>query len=221
MIETARSEAGASFLFFAFLAGGAFIVLVEYLYPELFRRDIRHLFYFSGLGSQERNTRTDATYRIMGLALFAFSFALFFSIYLGRMYPAEYSLSLSFLGTVFLAVCVFLFVRYLVDIFLAWLFDVRVQVASVLEKSAAFRLAFGVYALAVLFFSTYSGMVPWVFSENALVWFFCLYILMYLAAMAEYLVGKAECIFYFIFYLCIAEICPVLVAWSLFKRTLA
>ena len=27
--------------------------------------------------------------------------------------------------------------------------------------------------------------------------------------------------FYFIFYLCVVEICPVLVAWSMLKRTLA
>lgn len=221
MIETVRSEAGSSFLFFAFLAAGVLVVAVEYLYPELFRRDTRHLFYFSGLGSQERNARSYTTYRILASVCCALAVSLFLSVYLARVYPFACTFSPSLVATVLAGATSFLLLRYAADGFLAWLFDVRAQVKVILEKNVAFRLAFGVYGLAVLFVLTYSGLAPAVFTEGALGWLAVLYVAIYLASMAEYLVGKPEYIFYFIFYLCITEICPVIVAWSLFERTLA
>lgn len=221
MIETVRSEAGSSFLFFVFLAAGIWVVAVEYLYPELFRRDTRHLFYFSGLGSQQRNARSYTAYRILASLCCALVLALFFAVYLTRVYPFACTFSFSLVGTAFAVAAAFLLLRYALDGFLAWLFDVRMQVKDVLEKNVAFRQAFGVYGLAVLFVLTYSGLAPAVFTESALWWFAGLYLATYLASMAEYLVGKPEYIFYFIFYLCITEICPAIVAWSLFKRTLA
>ena len=219
-METARPESEVSFLFFAFLAGFAFIVLLEYLYPELFRRDTRHLFYFSGLTSQQRNVRTYAAYQALSVVLFGFTFALFFSTYLARRY-FDRDFSFSLMGAVFVLALAFLLLRYLADRFLAWLFDVHSLAGAIMEKRIAFQLAFGVYGLALFFIFTYSGFSPAGFEEKVLVWFFVLYILIYVAVMAEYLVGSAEYFFYFIFYLCIVEICPVLVVWNMLKRTLA
>lgn len=220
MMEIARAEGESSLLFFVLLAGFAFVVLLEYMYPELFRRDTRHLFYFSGLNSEQRNTRTYTAYQVLSIMLFAFTFSVFFSAYLSGNYFGK-DFSASFMALVFVVALAYLFFRYLVDAFLAWLFDMRAFAEALVEKGVAMRLAFGVYGLALFFLCTYSGFPVGHFGDNLLLWGFVFYIVIYLAVMAEYLLKNAGYFFYFILYLCIVEICPVLIAWNMLKQALA
>ena len=120
MIETARVQGESSFLFFAFLIGFAFVVLLEYLYPEFFRRDTRRLFYSSSEASAQRNPRAYALYQALSALLFGFAFALFLSFCLGKMY---FGGGFSWLrsGVAFGFALVFLGGRYVIDRFLAWL----------------------------------------------------------------------------------------------------
>ncbi len=220
MIETARVQGEGSLLFFAFLVGFAFVVLLEYLYPEFFRRDTRRLFYFSADTSAQRNTRAYAAYQILSAFLFGFAFALFLSFCLEKMY---FGGGFSWLrwGAVFGFSLVFLGGRYLIDRFLAWLFGADALEQVLEEKRTAFQLSFAVYGLILFFLGGYSGFFPEGFEKNTLLGVFILYFVGYVAVMAEYLARRAEYFFYFIFYLCVVEICPVLVAWSMLKRTLA
>ncbi len=220
MIETARVQGESSFLFFAFLIGFAFVVLLEYLYPEFFRRDTRRLFYFSTDASLQRNNRAYAVYRALSSLLFGFAFALFLSFCLGEMYFCG---GFSWLrwGATFGFALVFLGGRYLIDRFLAWLFGVNALEQVLEEKRTAFQLSFAVYGLILFFLGVYSGFFPDGFEKKALLGGFILYFVGYVAVMVEYLARRAEYFFYFIFYLCVVEICPVLVAWSMLKRTLA
>lgn len=220
MMEIVRAEGEGSPLFFVLLAGFAFVVLLEYMYPELFRRDTRHLFYFSGLNSEQRNTRTYTAYQVLSVVLFAFTFSVFFSTYLRENYLGE-GFSVPFMALVFAGALIYLFFRYLTDMILAWLFDMRAFAQVAIEKGVAMRLAFGVYGLAVFFLCTYSGFSAARFGDNLLLWGFVFYILIYLAVMVEYLLKNAGYFFYFIFYLCIVEICPALIAWNILKQALA
>lgn len=219
MVEIPRVESDTSVLFFVFLAGFALIVLMEYMYPVLFRRDTRHLFYFSGLDSEQRTTKTYITYQIMSQVVFAFTVSLVFTVILGRMYFHQ-DFSLSLMTAVFAVLSAYMFLRYILDRILAWLFDMGAFADDMTEKVIAMRLAVGVYGLAAFFIFMYSGFSAVSLGDHALIWAFTFYIVMYFAVTVEYLVSRAGYFFYFIFYLCIVEICPLLIAWNLLEQAL-
>ncbi|MBQ7763346.1 MAG: DUF4271 domain-containing protein [Flavobacteriales bacterium] len=219
MLEVYKSSSEGSWLFFYFAAGFAVIALLRYAYPMLFRRDTVHLFYFSGLDSQQRNMKVYVVYRVLALTVFAFTFSLLSSVYFSPRYlSSEFSTEIMF--WVFSGISVYMVVRYIVDVFLSWLFDVRGFGALIMEKNIALRLAMGVYGLSVFFLLYYSGALDVCGAGNMLLYVFVLYITLSFAVAAEYLVSGPGYFLYFIFYLCIVEICPLLIAWSMFRQVL-
>lgn len=121
---------------------------------------------------------------------------------------------------VFSGISMYMIVRYIVDVFLSWLFDVREFGMLIMEKNIALRLALGVYGLSVFFLLYYSGAVDVSGVNDVLLYVFVLYIILSFAVAAEYLVSGPGYFLYFIFYLCIVEICPLLIAWSVFRQAL-
>lgn len=219
MLEVYKSPAESSWLFFFFAAGFAVIALLRYAYPMLFRRDTVRLFYFSGLDSQQRNMKVYAVYRVLALAVFAFTCSLLSSVYFSPKYLGT-EFSPVIMAWVFAGVSLYMVVRYVVDVFLSWLFDVRDFAWLIMEKNIALRLALGVYGLSVFFLLYYSGAADVAGLDNMLLYVFILYITLSFAVAAEYLVSGPGYFLYFIFYLCIVEICPLLIAWSMFRQAL-
>ncbi|MDD4820602.1 MAG: DUF4271 domain-containing protein [Flavobacteriales bacterium] len=221
MLEIERVTAQGTDIFWMFMIGFVMIALLRYMYPVILRRDTISIFYFSGADMDPvHREKSDAMYGIMSVMIFSYIVSLVFTVWYDMNFK-ETVFVLKDMFYVLMWVLAYVVGRSAIDVFIGWLFSISSYTKLFVEKSTAFRVSVGIYGILAFFILWYvNGGMSMVIDYKMLVIAICVYVFAYFLVMVEYLLQSVSYFLYFIFYLCVVEICPLLLVWSILENKL-
>ena len=222
MIEISKTQNIDDVLFFTLLIAGVVVALLRYVYPRMFNRDVLSLFTLGDTPTDEphRASRGEMTYGVISSLLYVYVLSIILYLWWYRN-SVGYSPIFTDWLVVFGVGIALLVMKWAVDKFLFWVFDVEDIAAMIGERIIAMRLSIVVWG-GGLFFMMWYAMKGFnmVISDVWVVILLGIGVLLYLLKMGEFLMrGKAYFLF-FIFYLCTIQICPIILAWIWVKNVL-
>ncbi|MBR4402484.1 MAG: DUF4271 domain-containing protein [Flavobacteriales bacterium] len=223
MIEISRVYNIDDALFFMLLLSAMLVALLRYVYPRLFLRDVVGGFRLGDATVDEslaRSSRGEMTYAVLCSMLYVYMVSIVVYMWWSKN-RVGYSFDVADWGVVYGIGLVGLIVKWGLDKFLLYVFDVGDMAMAFAERKVTMRLFMSVWGGLAFFVMWYAtGGFTMIVTDVGVGIMIAVWVIIFILFMAEFLMRSKSYFLFFIFYLCTIQICPMILAWIWIKNVL-